>query len=199
MLKKYLLLLFFGLSSVLAKAQVTDTVLLNHMGDFDLATLNGDSYGALQMGEKILPDTAKMTPGIRTNFFAKLAKAYDDIDQDSTAIIYYQKVDAAAPNYFVAQRALGLLYNETAENIQLKLYITPKDNPDYKSQFTKYEKAVRKALPHLEKAQACDPDDDTLDLIKTLYRNVNDDAGYSAFNKRIPDLSKKCVDLLEDK
>jgi tetratricopeptide (TPR) repeat protein len=199
MLKRYLFLWLFSLSFILAKAQVTDTVLLNKMGDFDLAALNGDSYSALQIGEQILPDTGKMTSGIRTNFFAKLAKAYDEIDQDNTAIIYYQKVDAGAPDYFVAQRALGLLYNENAEDIQLKLYITPKDNPNYKSLFSQYEQAVRKALPHLEKAQACDPDDDTLDLIRTLYRNINDEAGYTAFLKRIPDLAKKCVDLLEDK
>lgn len=199
MLKKYLFLLLLGFSTILAKAQVTDTVLLNKMGDFDLAALNGDSYGALQIGEQILPDTGKMTPGVRTNFFSKLAKAYDEVDEDSTAVIYYRKVDAAAPDYFVAQRALGLLYNEMAEDIQLKLYITPKDNPNYKSIAIQYDQAVRKALPHLEKAQACDPDDDTLDLIKTLYRNINDDAGYTAFTKRVPDLAKKCVDLLEDK
>lgn len=199
MLKKYLFLLFFAFSSILAKAQVTDTVLLARMGDFDLSTLNGDSYGAIQIGEKILPDTGKMSANSRTNFFSKLAKAYDEVDQDSTAIIYYEKVNAAAPDYFVAQRALGLLYNEKAEDIQLKLYITPKDNANYKPLFAKYEKAVRKALPHLEKAQACDPDDDTLDLIKTLYRNINDEAGYTAFTKRVPDLAKKCVDLLEDK
>jgi tetratricopeptide (TPR) repeat protein len=199
MLKKYLFFLVFVSSSLLVKAQVTDTVLLARMGDFDLSTLNGDSYSAVQIGEKILPDTGKMTANGRTNFFAKLARAYDEVDRDSTAIIYYEKVNTAAPDYFVVQRALGLLYNEKAEDIQLKLYITPKDNPDYKSLFAKYEKAVQQALPHLEKAQACDPDDDTVDLIKTLYRNINDEAGYIAFTKRVPDLAKKCVDLLEDK
>jgi hypothetical protein len=199
MFKKYLCLILFVFLAIASKAQITDTTLMNRMGDFDLATLNGDSYGALVIGQQILPDTAKLGEKIRTNFFAKLAKAYDEVDQDDIAIVYYEKVAAAAPDYFVAQRALGYLYTETAEAVQLKLYITPQTDAAYKPLNEKYKSAVQKALPHLEKAQACDPDDDTLDLIKTLYKNIGDEAGYASFTKRVKELSKNCVDLLEDK
>ena len=199
MVLKYFLLLIFLTTTLCAKAQITDTVMLNRMGDFDMATLNGDSYGALSLGERILADTGKLDQKVRVNFFSKLAKAYDEADQDDKAIFYYEKVAAAAPNYFVAQRALGYLYNEIAEDIQLKLYITPQSDPAYKPLSDRYENAVHKSLPHLEKAQACDPDDDTLDLIKTLYNNINDNGGFLTFKQRMPDLSKSCVDLLEDK
>ncbi|HZX57835.1 MAG TPA: hypothetical protein VFE54_03885, partial [Mucilaginibacter sp.] len=151
------------------------------------------------IGEHLLVDTAKMQPKARISFFSKLAKAYEGTGQDAKAIIYYEKVATAEPNYYVAQRALGYLYNDLSEEIQLKLYLTPKDSPEYTALFDSYRKAVHKSLPYLEKAQACDPDDDTLDLIKTLYMNIHDDAGLSSFNSRLLDLSKNCVDLLSDK
>jgi len=199
MTKRYLFLFLFGLIATLAKAQVTDTTLLNKLGDFDIANLNNDSYDALIIGESILPDTAKIPQKSRIIFFAKLAKDYDDTEQDDKATYYYEKVSVAEPDYYVAQRALGYLYNEQAEDIQLKLYLTAKDGPAYKKLFDDYAKAARKALPHLEKAQACDPDDDTLDLIKTLYMNLHDEAGLNSLQGRLHDLGQKCVDVLEDK
>jgi tetratricopeptide (TPR) repeat protein len=199
MIKRCFSLLVLILCLAAAKAQTADIVLLNRLGDFDMATLSGDANTAISIGEKILPDTAKMGPKVRINFFAKLAKAYDDGDEDAKAISYYEKVVAAEPNYYVAQRGLGYLYNAKAEDIQLKLYITPKDSPDYKALFESYRKDVQKALPLLEKAQACDADDDTLDLIRTLYMKIHDEQGLNSLKSRLPGLAKNCVDLLSDK
>jgi len=199
MIKRCFSLLLFLLACAAAKAQTADSILLNKLGDFDMATLSGDANTAINIGEKILPDTAKMEPKVRVNFFAKLAKAYDDGDEDAKAIVYYEKVAAAEPNYYVAQRGLGYLYNAKAEDIQLKLYLTSKESPDYKALFESYRKAVLKALPRLEKAQACDPDDDTLDLIMTLYMNIHDEQGLSSLKNHLADLAKNCVDLLSDK
>ncbi len=199
MVKKTLLLFVFISIAALSKAQVADTALLNKLGDFDIAALNGDANTAALIGEQLLSDTTQMQLKARISFFAKLAKAYEGTQQDAKAIIYYEKVVAAEPNYYVAQRALGYLYNDKSEEIQLKLYLTPKDSPGYANLFVSYRTAVHKSLPFLEKAQACDPDDDTLDLIKTLYMNIHDEAGLSSLNSRLPDLSKNCVDLLSDK
>ena len=199
MLKRSILFALLLLSTLASKAQVADTALYNKLGNFDLATLNGDSYSALLVGEQILPDTAKLGTVSKINFYAKLAKTYDEAEQDDKAIYYYEKVAAAAPGYFVVQRALGLLYNAKAEDIQLTLYITPKTDPSYSKLYERYLAAVRKTLPLLEKAQACDPDDDTLDLIHTLYQNIGDNNGFNGFTQRIPELAAKCVDLLEDK
>lgn len=199
MLKRYLFLSLLCLMATLTKAQTTDTVLLNKLGDFDMAALTEDTYGAVTIGESILVDTGKLSPKIRTAFFAKLAKAYDDADQYGKAINYFEKVAAAEPDYYVARRALGYLYNDQAEEIQLKLYRTPAADPSYARIADAYKKAVLKALPHLEKAEACDPDDDTLDLIKTLYMNISDRPGLQTLINRLPDLKAKCVDLLDDK
>ena len=199
MLKRSILFALLLLATLASKAQVADTALYSKLGNFDLATLNGESYSALLIGEQILPDTAKLGKVSKINFYAKLAKTYDEAEQDDKAIYYYEKVAAAAPSYFVVQRALGLLYNAQAEDIQLILYITPKTDPAYSKLYERYLAAVRKTLPLLEKAQACDPDDDTLDLIHTLYQNIGDDNGYNGFTQRIPELATGCVDLLEDK
>jgi len=199
MVKKSLLLFLFISSATLSRAQVADTALLNKLGDFDIAALNGDANTAVLIGENILADTGKLQPKGRISFFAKLAKAYEGTEQDAKAITYYEKVVAAEPDYYVAQRALGYLYNDISEEIQLKLYLTPENSLGYAALFDRYRTAVHKSLPYLEKAQACDADEDTFDLIKTLYMNIHDDAGLRSLNSRLPDLSKNCVDLLNDK
>ncbi|HWD87838.1 MAG TPA: hypothetical protein VG367_06895 [Mucilaginibacter sp.] len=199
MLRKLFLIILLVFAALLSAAQTTDTLLLTKLADFDLSTLNGDNYHAVILGESILPDTAKLEPKARISFFSKLAKAYENADSDVKATHYYEKVAAAEPNYYVAQRALGYLYNDKAEDIQLKLYITPKSDAGYQKLSDDYRKAALKALPYLEKAQACDPDDDTLDLIRTLHMNIHDDQGLNSFNSRLNDMKKNCVDLLSDK
>ena len=196
--KKILFLFLFGLIIVSSQAQTTDSLLFNKLGDFDLARFNNDQGEAIRIGESILPDTAKLTAKVRASFFARLAKLYEDNEQDTKAIIYYQKVVAAVPDYYVTQRALGYLYDNAAEEIHLKLYQTKNDDPAYGSLFNSYKAAVLKALPHLEKAQACDPNDDALDLIRTLYQNIHDEKGLNSLNSRLKNLSKNCIDILSD-
>jgi hypothetical protein len=191
----FLLLITIALSS---KAQTTDT-LFSKLADFDLARFNDDGLGATRIGERIMKDTSKLTPKTRTSFFDRMAKLYEDDEQDAKALIFYEKVAAVEPDYFVAQRALGYLYDDAAEEIHLKLYQTKKDDPAYPALFDSYKKGVLKALPHLEKAQACDPDDDTLDLIKTLYQNIHDANGLNSLNDRLLSLSKNCIDILKGK
>lgn len=196
--KKITFLLLFGLIALSSRAQTTDSLLFNKLGDFDLARFNNDQGEAIRIAESILPDTAKLAPKTRTSFFARLAKLYDDDDQDAKAIIYYQKVIATTPDYYVAQRALGYLYDEVAEEIHLKLYITKSDDPQYQALFNSYKAGVLKALPHLEKAQACDPNDDSLDLIRILYQNIHDEQGLNSLGSRLKNSAKNCIDVLSD-
>jgi hypothetical protein len=57
---------------------------------------------------------------------------------------------------------------------------------------------AKKALPHLEKAQACDPSDDTLEIIKTLYQKLNDQQSLGTLNDRLKQLHTNCIDILND-
>ncbi len=198
MLKRILLSVLLGLVTISCSAQSTDSLLFNKLGDFDLARFNNDNGEALRIGEQILPDTAKLTAKTRISFFGRLAKVYEDDQQDAKAIIYYQKVVAAVPDYYVAQRALGYLYDKNAQEIHLKLYQTKTNDPVYKTLFDSYKAEVLKALPHLEKAQSCDPDEDTLDLVKTLYRNIHDEQGLNSLGSRLSALGKNCLDILND-
>jgi hypothetical protein len=198
LVKKIIFLLLFGLIALSSRAQTTDSLLFNKLGDFDLARFNNDQGEAIRIAENILPDTAKLAPKTRTSFFARLAKLYDDDDQDAKAIIYYQKVIATTPDYYVAQRALGYLYDEVAEEIHLKLYLIKSDDPQYQSLFNSYKTGVLKALPHLEKAQACDPNDDSLDLIRILYQNIHDEQGLNSLSSRLKNSAKNCIDVLSD-
>jgi tetratricopeptide (TPR) repeat protein len=197
MLKKLVLLLLLGSIGLTSKAQVTDT-LFNRLGDFDLDRFNNKTSEAIQKGEQILPDSGKLPPKTRISFFGRMAKLYEDDGQDTKAVFYYEKVVAAIPDYFVARRALGYLYDKNADEIHLKLFQLKPDDPVYDKLFATYQTAVRKALPHLEKAQACDPTDGTLDLIKTLYKNIHDEPGLNSLDERLKDLSKNCIDILSE-
>lgn len=198
MFRRIFLLILLISVAVSSRAQSTDSLLFNKLGDFDLARFNNDEAGAIKIGEDILPDTAKLTPKMRISFFDRMAKLYEDNEQDAKAIFYYEKVVAATPQYEVAQRALGYLYDKNAEEIHLKLYQTKTNDPSYQALADSYEKQVQKALPHLEKAEACDPDNSTLDLIKTLYHNIHDEQALNSLNSRLASLGKNCIDLLSD-
>jgi hypothetical protein len=197
MFKRILFFLLLNAVALLSHAQIPDT-LFSKLADFDLARFNNDGAGAMRIGEGIMKDTTKLPLKTQISFFDRMAKLYEDDEQDAKALLFYEKVAAAEPDYYVAQRALGYLYDNEAEEIHLKLYQTKKDDPAYKTLFDSYKKGVLKALPHLEKAQACDPDDDTLDLIKTLLKNINDEQGLKSLDGRLKDLSKSCIDILPD-
>src|ERR1700743_542882 len=139
MVKGTFLLLLFLAIAFSSLAQKTDSALFNKLGDFDLARFNNEQDKALRIGEEILPDTAKLLEKTRISFFGRLAKLYKDDEQDNKAILYYQKVVAAVPDYYVAQRALGYLYDKIAEGVHLKLYQTKTTDPAYKSLFDNYK------------------------------------------------------------
>jgi len=187
MLKKTLLLFFCLFALATAKAQTAEDV-YNEYLDFNLARLETRTDNAMELAQKILPDTAKLKDKTRISFFYSLGKLYEDDSQSIKALEYYEKVAAAVPNYYVVRRALGYIYANKADELEKsKLFGDT------------YTAAAKKAILNLEKAQACDPDDDTLALIRKYYKNINDTKGASTLNTRLAALSKNCIDLLDDK
>ncbi len=191
--KKTFLIFIILCISGLAKAQTADEV-YNQYLDFNLRRFEGEAAKALQLGDKILPNVAKLPLKSQVVFYGSLAKLYEDDNQSVEAIPLYEKVATAQPDYYVAHRALGYLYSKQADELYTKLQAAPGD----KETTAAYKTVVLKALPHLEKAQACDPSDETLALIKTLYTNIHDDAGLQSLSARLKTLSKNCVDILTD-
>jgi len=198
MLKKTLLLIFSVFICCTTMAQSADSV-YNQYLDFNLAKLQGDQDKVMELGENILPNADKLPQKSRINFYFSIGKMYEDNDQPGKAMDYYEKVAVAMPDYYVVHRALGYLYLDKARQIEKELTASANDKA-MKTQLTAaYNNAVQKALPHLEKAQACDPSDETLEIIKKLYKNINNTKGVTALNNHLKELGKNCIDILTDR
>lgn len=191
--KKTILLFIILCISTAIKAQTASEVYDQYL-DFNLKRFEGSTVDALKVGETILANADKLPAKSKVSFYNGLAKLYEDDSQSVEAIPLYEKVIAAQPDYYVAHRALGYLYLKPADELLAKLQA---DNTN-KETAALYKIAVLKALPHLEKAQACDPTDETLTLIKTLYTNIHDDASLRLLNNRLTALKKNCVDILTE-
>ena len=201
MLKKISLLIFFISTGRAASAQslYSDSVYNKYL-DFNLARLQGEQDKVTELGEALVPYADKLPEKARINFYFSVGKMYEDNDEHSKALPFYEKVAAASPNYYVVHRALGYLYLEKAKGIESELNATTTADTALNRQLTlAYTETVRKALPHLEKAQACDPSDETLAVIKTLYKNIKDYQGLNTLDSRLKELGKNCVDILGDK
>jgi len=197
MFKKAFFLLLTVFAGFSAHSQSADTV-YNRYLDFNLARFQGEEDKVLALGERVLPDAEKLPEKARINFYFSIGKVYEDNDQPAKAVIYYEKVTAAVPNYYVVHRALGYLYLDDVKAIEKKLNEATSDAALNKSLNEAYYKAVKKALPHLEKAQACDPSEETLAIIQILYKNIKDLPGLNSLNDRLKQLSTNCIDILAD-
>jgi len=198
MIKKALLIFFLFPTVLAACAQTPSADVYNQYLDFNLARFQGEHDKVAELGEKILPNADKLPEKPRINFYASIGKMYEDNDQPDKAASYYEKVAAAVPNYYVVHRALGYIYLEKAKRIGDELNRSLNDKVMAAQLTDAYANAVRKALPHLEKAQACDPSDETLATIQRLYRNIKDAQGLDSLNNRLKQLSKNCIDILSD-
>ena len=201
MLKRILLLVFSSFIGLVSYAQSSsaDSV-YNQYLDFNYARFQGeDQDKIMELGENLLPYADKLPEKARINFYFSVGKMYEDNERHSKALPYYEKVAAAVPDYYVVHRALGYLYLENAEAIKEKLNASLNDKALNEQLTVAYTNAVNKALPHLEKAQACDPSDETLAIIKTLYKNIKDEQGLKTLDSRLKELSRNCIDILTDR
>jgi tetratricopeptide (TPR) repeat protein len=198
MLKRTVLLVFMFFIGLALYAQSADSV-YNQYVDFNLARLQGIQDKVSELGESILPNADKLPEKARISFFFSIGKMYEDNNEPEKARPYYEKVAAAVPDYYVVHRALGYLYLENVNAIEKKLNASLNNKPLNDQLAAAYKNAVRKALPHLEKAQACDPSDETLAIIKVLYKNIKDPESLNSLDSRLKGLSKNCIDILTDK
>lgn len=135
-----------------------------------------------------------------TNIHYHLGRMYEDIDQSDSAMVHYEISLAGEPNYEVVNRALGFIYMAKSGDAakQAQAAIEAKDASANAKAFAVYKQWVLKALPRLEKYQACAPDDDTLAIIINLYKSLKDTNAIATLPARLKEMSKKCVDLLDD-
>ena len=199
MLKKAILIVFAGFLSRFSFGQSADSV-YNRYLDFNLARFQGEQDKEKEIGESLIPVAGKLPEKSRVNFYFAIGKMYEDDGLPEKALPYYEKVTVAVPDYYVAHRALGYMYLEDVKSIEKQLNTSVNSNLSANSpRSIAYNAAVKKTLPHLEKAQACDPSDETLAIIKLLYKNIKDTKGLASLDKRLKELSKNCIDILSER
>mgnify|MGYP003583982640 CR=1 FL=1 len=135
-----------------------------------------------------------------TNIHYHLGKMYEEIEEFDSALVYYEKSLLGEPNYEVTHRALGFIYFAKSNRSldQLHSVIATKDKVAYEKAFDAYKIVAKKAILHLEKYQACDPDEDTLKMITSLYHNIKDTQALATLPARLKELGKTCVTLLDE-
>ena len=198
MLKRAFLLLFITIYASVAWAQTADEMYEKYL-DFNLARFEGRTNDALTLGEDILPDAEKLNAKPRISFYYSLGNLFENNSQSVKALPLYEKVVAAVPDYYVGQRALAYMYGKQVDELSKKLNASQPNSAGYTQLYNQYVAQLKKTLPHLEKAQACDPTPETLALIKSYYGLIKDTNGIKTLNARLSEMSKTCIDLLDDK
>jgi tetratricopeptide (TPR) repeat protein len=198
MIKKYLTLLLFLFSATALYAQQDEKKVYERYLDFNLERFQGNTKGALTMGKALLDSVNLLPQKSRVSFYNSMGKLYEDSDLPERAVPFYEQVTAAVPNYYVAHRALGYIYASQANKVIAKMNAVKPGSPEYLTLRDQYRTIAKKAVQHLEIAQACDPSDDTLGIIKVHYKNMGDTAAIATLDERLAKLGKNCLDILSD-
>lgn len=198
-MKKLLLFLSIYLIAMSSIAQTKSVKEL--YDDFKLyRTTNEDKPNQILKTLELLKLSDQLTIKQITNANYNLGRMYEDIQEPEKAIPYYENSLKGEPNYEVIHRALGFIYlaKSGIEATKINEAKAKADIEASKKAFAEYKIYVLKALPHLEKYQACDPDEETLNIIINLYKSLKDTKSIETLNARIKDMSGKCVSLLDD-
>lgn len=171
---------------------------VDHYYNFGGAITEGRESTALALAEKILPESSSLSEKQQAIFFYKLAGLFENVKNTEQAINYYQKSLAIEPNYYVPHMALGYLYLSQA-NLLANQVNQEKNNFDLqKKHVSAYNAKLKQALPHLEKAMACDPNDQVLASINFAYKALKDTVSLNSLNSRLEELEKECLTLLAE-
>lgn len=183
---------------VTTKAQTADE-LSKQYTEFKIQSSTQNNAAAIELGKQLLPQADKLLENNRAVFYNMLAKAYEEEKQFDMAQPLYEKVIAMQPDYYVAHLALGHIYMQKANQAGAKVNSSKGDKAAYQKIMAEYIALINKAIPYLEKVQACDPYDDNLKLIKKLYTSIHNTAAIATIDARVKAMSGKCVDILMDK
>lgn len=129
-----------------------------------------------------------------------LGRMYEEMGTIDSAIVHYENSLKGEPNYSVLHRALGFIYLSKTKSAVAKMNEASKtkDAAANAKAFAEYKVLVKKAIPYLEKYQACDPDEQTLATINNLYKSIKDLESLKTLDARLKANAEKCVSLLED-
>lgn len=185
-----LVLIFFGSAAF-------SQDLVDNYYEFGGALTEGRESAAVMLAEKILPEVSSLSEKRQAIFYYKLAGLHENMRNADQAILFYEKTLKLEPDYYVPHMALGYLYISKANQMVPKLN-AEKDKLARDNFIREYNSNMRKAIPFLEKAMACDPNEQLLASIKNAYDSLKDAAGFSGLDQRLKGLEKNCVTLLKE-
>lgn len=155
---------------------------------------------AIKQALELLGRSSELSKSQLGNVNYHLGRLYEETGDTLKAKPYYEKSLELIPDYYVPHLALG--YADFKICIQMIKKMNAAADAKNTTLYTKlsadYKFLVTKTLTHLEKAQACDPDDETLRMIQYLYNTSKNPAGLMSLAKRLKSLATHCITLLED-
>ncbi len=165
-----------------------------------IRTTNDNKLGAIDVAINLLKRSTELTNSQIANLNFNLGRLYEETMDVEKAIPYYEASLKLAPDYYVTHRALGSIYVKGTNPLVKKMNDAgnAKQMDLYGKLFAEYKQVIVKALPHLEKAQACDPDEQSYKQITNLYKNIKDLAAIGTLDARLKKHAITCVDLLDD-
>ena len=165
-----------------------------------IRTTNDNKLPAIELALDVLKRSSELTNTQIANLNFHVGRLYEETKQEEKASPYYEESLKLAPDYYVTHRALGNIYLKRSTALVQRMNEAGKAQQmdTYNKLFSEYKKITLMTLPHLEKAQACDPDEQGMQQIRGLYKNIKDLSAANTLDERLKKLAVTCVDLLED-
>lgn len=181
---------------ILLCSSVSAQDLIDDYYEFGGAITEGRELAAFAYAEKILPEVSALSERRQAIFYYKLAGLHEGRENTDQAIEYYERTLKLEPDYYVPHMALGYLYVKKA-NLVIEKIKADKDHIRLRQRHIgEYNSYFRRAVLHLEKAMACDPNDQVLASIRNAYDLLKDPATFKTLYTRLRVLEKSCVNLL---
>ncbi|SOD11239.1 hypothetical protein [Pedobacter xixiisoli] len=168
--------------------------------DFTVYRTTKGSDALIKKVSALLEQKDELTGKQLANVEYHLGRMYEEVGDSDNALLHYTESIKGEPNYVVIHRAMGFIYlNKTKVFVKQMNEASAAKNVIANSKaFEKYKAMVQKALPHLEKYQACEPDEQTLTIITNLYKSIKEQQAIATLSARLKPLAENCVSLLED-
>ena len=199
MIKKFLTLNLLILSSMFTYSQ-SKTVAERYDDVKHYRNASEDRPKFISLMVSLLSDSSQLSLKQITALQYHIGRMYEEVKQPDSAIVYYEKSLKGEPNYEVIHRALAFIYLEKSKPFVAQANSTKlnKDVEGNAKAYNEYKKLVQKAVPFLEKYQACSPDEETLSIIINLYKSIKDLQSVATLPERLKVLGTNCVTLLDD-
>lgn len=199
MTKTLTICLFLLLITKLTFSQ-TSTVKEKYWDYTQVRMVPGQQKEAITKALDLLEHKTELNEKQIANISFHLGRLYEETAQPEKSVPYYEECIKIVPGYYVPYRALAAMRLEKSNILSGKLNEAGKQKniPLYNQYLAEYKKEALITLSYLEKAQACDPDEETLAMINFYYKSIKDSQSITTLDARLKKLAENCVTLLDD-